>query len=411
MTTNSTTDASSSRPPVEPETGLLGPRPPGETEPAAPDGLSPALRAKHYQRQRMAVGVGEWAAEVLLLVALLVSGASVAIREAAERAAGNPWAVVVLYLLPLGALFVGVSMAFGAVRTFVVDRRFGLSKQTVGTWLADELKSAALGGLLALFVVEIVYALLRLSPESWWIGVSVTVSALSLVLAHLAPVLIFPLFYRFTRIGDSEITQRLARLASQAGKRIEGVYEFNFSRKTRAANAALVGFGRTRRIVLADNLLDNFTLDEIEAVLAHEFAHHRHHHLPKIIAIQTAMYFVLFYALHWVLGFVDDRWGFRGAADVANLPLLALAATALILALLPLTNGLLRRFERQADDYALKAATHPAAFISALQRLAQINLADRSPHPLIEWVFYSHPSIGKRIACAEKELEERRSVQ
>jgi STE24 endopeptidase len=405
MTTNSTTDSASPRPPVEPETGSLGPRPPGETEQTAADGLSPAQRAKHYQRRRMALGVGEWAVEVLLLIVLLVSGGSVAIREAAERASGNPWVVVLLYLLPLGALFSMVSMVFGAVRAFVVDRRFGLSTQTFRIWLADELKSAALGGLLALVLVEIVYGLLRLYPESWWIGVGVAVSVLSIVLAHLAPVLIFPLFYRFTRISDTEIAERLAQLASHAQTRIEGVYEFNFSRKTRAANAALVGFGRTRRIVLADNLLDNFTLDELEAVLAHEFAHHTQHHLPKIIAIQTAMYFVLFYGLHRVLGLVDGRWGFRGTADVANLPLLALGATVLVLILLPLTNGLLRHFERQADAYALRIATQPAAFISALQRLAQINLADRSPHPLIEWIFYSHPSIGKRIACAEKALE------
>lgn len=362
-------------------------------------------RSKRYQRRRMALAASEWAVEAALLVVLLTSGGSTALREAAARHATNPWVVVLLYLLPLGALFGAMSVVFSAARTFVLDRRFGLSTQSFGGWIADEIKGLAVGGILALVAIETLYALLRYSPNLWWLWAGGVFSLFFAVLAQLAPILIFPLFFRFTRITDAEITGRLARLAERAATPIEAVYEVNLSRKTRAANAALVGFGRTRRILIADNLLDNFTLDEIEAVLAHEFAHHVHHDLAKAMAIQGGMFFALFYGIHWVLGAVGDSLGFQGAGDVANLPLIGLAATALGLVFLPVTNGWLRRFERRADDYAVRTATQPRAFCSALQRLAQINLADRSPHPLIEWLFYSHPAIGSRIARAEEMLD------
>jgi len=395
--------------PIEPSGG--GGQPPCPPEQPVVESADLTRRSKRYQRWRMTVSATEWAVEVLLLVVLLISGGSVALREMAARHAVNAWLVVLLYMLPMGLLFGVISTAFSAMRTFILDRRFGLSTESFWGWLADEIKGAAVGGLLALIAVEIIYALLRYSSGFWWVWTGGAFSLFYLLLAHLAPILIFPLFFRFTRITDTEITTRLERLAKEAGTRIEGVYEVNLSRKTRAANAALVGFGSTRRIVLADNLLDNFTLDEIEAVLAHEFAHHAQRHLSKTIMVQSALFFVVFYGIYWVLEMMGRRFGLRGPTDVANLPLIALAATALGLVFLPLTNGLLRAFERRADDYALKMATRPQAFPAALHRLAQINLADCSPHPLIEWIFYSHPSISSRIQRAEESPQLENSVE
>lgn len=360
-----------------------------------------AQRGKRYQRQRMTLVATEWTAEAAILMALLVLGWSVALREAVAGLTRSPWLVVLLYLAAVGLLLGLVSMVFSAARTFIIDRRFGLSTQSPHGWLSDELKGLAVGGLLTLIAVEILYALLRRFPGSWWIWAGGAFSILFIFLASVAPVTIFPLFFRFTRITNGEIRERLEQLAKRAGTRIEGVYEVNLSRKSRAANAALVGLGRTRRIVLADNLLDNFTLDEIEAVLAHEFGHHVQRHPSKIITIQTVAFFLVFYGVHRALGAVGERWGLQGAGDIANLPLVALAAAALGLVFLPVTNGMLRHFERRADEYALRLAARPRAFCSALQRLAQINLADRSPNALIEWIFYSHPAIDRRIKRAE----------
>ncbi|MCX8038076.1 MAG: M48 family metallopeptidase [Candidatus Sumerlaeia bacterium] len=375
--------------------------------PTAPalDAPSHARRSKRYQRYKMALGAAEWAVEMAVLAAFFFSGGSVALREAVGRISSAPSAMVLLYLIPVGIVLALISSVFGAVRTFRLDRRFGLSTQSVESWAGDEVKGWLVGGLLWLVAIEALYALLRWFPDTWWLWATVAFSFFFVVLAHLAPILIFPLFFRFTPITDPEITGRLERLAKKAGRRVRGVYEVNLSRKTRAANAALVGFGRTRRILLADNLLDNFTLDEIEAVLAHEFAHHAHRHLPKAALIQTATFFLLFGGLHLILEQTGGRWGLQGIADVANLPFLALAATAIGLAVLPATNAILRSYERAADAYALQTAARPEALCSALERLAQLNLADKSPHPLIEWIFYSHPSISRRVDAAKRFLQ------
>ncbi len=379
----------------------------GGNVPTAPASDTPSLarRSKRYQRRKMALGAAEWAVEMTALGAFFFSGGSAALREAVSRVFSAPPVVVLLYLIPVGAALGAISTVFGAVRTFWLDRQFGMSTQTAWSWAGDEVKAWLVGGLLWLAAIETLYALLRRFPDTWWLWASVAFSFFFVVLAHLAPILIFPLFFRFTQISDPEITGRLERLAAKAGRRIRGVYEVNLSRKTRAANAALVGFGRTRRILLADNLLDNFTLDEIEAVLAHEFAHHAHRHLPKAALIQTATFFLLFGGLHLVLDKTSGQWGLRGIGDVANLPLLVLAATVIGLAVLPATNAILRSYERAADAYALRAAARPEALCSALERLALLNLADKSPHPLIEWIFYSHPSISRRVEQARRILQ------
>lgn len=352
----------------------------------------------------MALVATEWSTEVGLMVGLLASGWTIRLRDWAADLVANPWLVVALYCLPVGLLFALVSMVFGAVRVFILDRRFGLSTQSPGAWLWDETKMLGVGGAIVLLVIEILYALLRAFPSTWWIWAGATFGLLLLFIAHLAPVLLFPLFFRFTRLDDPEITRRIDNLAERSSVPVARVYEVDLSRRSRTANAALVGFGRTRRILLADNLLDNFTLDEIEAILAHEFAHHVGRHLAKATALQTLAFFAICFAIDLALKATPGRWGLDGLADVANLPVIGLTVSMAGLLILPLTNACLRRFEREADDYALRTSTVPRAFCSALRRLAQINLEDRSPHPFIEKVFYSHPSIDSRLRHAETVL-------
>jgi len=354
----------------------------------------------------MALGTAEWLVELVLLLLMVALGWSVRWRDAAERLTDRPWLATLFYLVPVCLLFGGVSALFSAVRTLLVARRFGLSTQGGFDWLADQLKGAAVGGTLVTVAVSILYALLRRFPSTWWIWSGAAFSLILVLFAFVAPVVIFPLFFRFTRITAPEITERLEHLASRAGTHIEGIYEVAMSRKNKAANAALIGLGRTRRIALADNLLDNFTLDEIEAVLAHEFAHHNRRHQAKGIALQSAMFFAVLGGVHVALGHLGGRFGFREAADIANFPLIVLTAMVLGLITLPVVNAILRSFEREADELAIAWASRPRAFCSALRRLAQINLVDPSPNPLIESVFYSHPSIERRVERAEAVLRE-----
>ena len=212
--------------------------------------------------------------------------------------------------------------------------------------------------------------------------------------------LLFPIFFKFKPIEDANLTNRLLELSQRAGARVRGVFEWKLSEKTRKANAALVGLGNTRRIILADTLLENFSPEEVEAVLAHEFGHHVHRHILRSMMVQSLVTFLAFYLANLCLVHWGAALGFRGVADFANLPLLGLVSIGLSVALLPLVNGHSRWLERQADAYALNAIPDKSAFITSMEKLAALNLSERQPAVWIEFLFHSHPSIEKRIAHA-----------
>jgi STE24 endopeptidase len=212
-----------------------------------------------------------------------------------------------------------------------------------------------------------------------------------------------PLFYKFVPLGEErqDLVQRLLRLADEAGTRVRGVYKFDMSRRTKAANAALTGLGNTRRIILGDTLLDEFTDDEIETVLAHELAHHVHRDIPVGMVIEALSTLVGLYLANLVL-----RWGvgyfvFQGVGDIAAFPLFLLVMGGYGLVTMPLSNAYSRWRESRADLYALQATRKPGSFASAMTRLANQNLAEADPEPWVELLLYSHPALSKRIAMAE----------
>ena len=221
-----------------------------------------------------------------------------------------------------------------------------------------------------------------------------------MLLSNLAPVLIFPLFYNYKPLADEELVTRLTNLAEQAGTRVKGVYVFDMSSKTVAANAALMGLGNTRRIVLGDTLTENFSADEIETVLAHELGHHVHKDLITGIIVQTLITLVGFWLADKVMQWGIAAFGYAGLTDPATLPLLIVALAVFGLVTMPLGNAWSRWREVKADEYALRMTGNPDAFISAMTRLANQNLAETEPPAWVEFLLHSHPSIGKRVAAA-----------
>jgi STE24 endopeptidase len=295
----------------------------------------------------------------------------------------------------------------------VLPHRYGLSTQSRRAWAVDEVKGLLVGGFLLLLLIEVIYALLRAQPERWWLWAGLVYLTFTTLLTNLAPVLIAPLFYKFVPLAersddprqqaqDQALAARLMQLAARAGTRVRGVYAFNISRTTTAANAGLMGLGNTRRIVLGDTLLDHYTPDEIESVLAHELAHHVHGDLGKGIVFSTALTLVGFYLAHLALRWGVARFGFQGIADPAALPWFALVMSGFALVTLPFQNAWSRRRERLADQYALDATRQPAAFAAALTRLANQNLAEAEPPRWVVWLLYSHPPIGERVRMAER---------
>jgi STE24 endopeptidase len=359
-------------------------------------------RVKSYHRTSRILSVTGYLVDLALLLTLLFAGWSAAMRNLAFDCSPRPWLALLIYLCLFGIITQMAGLPIDYLRGFWLEHRYGLSNLTLADWVKDQLKGFAVGGTLGLAAVELIYVAIRRWPEHWWIVCAIGAMGFFVLLANLAPVLIFPIFFKFKPLENSSLTERLLELSRRAGTRVKGVFEWKLSEKSKKANAALMGLGNTRRIILSDTLLSGFNDDEIEAVLAHEFGHHVHRHIFQLITTQGVAIFLGFCLIHRALDWLEPHFGFPSAADFANLPLLALVITVFSLALLPAVNSYSRALERQADTYALRSISSPAPFISSMEKLAELNLAERQPHPWLEFVFHSHPSIQKRITFAQK---------
>jgi STE24 endopeptidase len=369
-----------------------------ETIPVVAD--SPESR--RYNRIKRWLGVADFAIAFALLVVLLAMGWTGTLRDLAERgAAQNYSGAVFLYVLMLMLIgkVLGAPLEYYGFR---IEHRYNLSNQKFGSWLWDECKSFLIGLVMAAIVVELLYLLMRQTPQHWWLVAWAVFLGLFVLLAQLAPVVLFPIFYKFEPLENDELKRRLIVLSQRAGTRVRGVYKWHLSEKSKKANAALTGLGATRRIILADTLLDNYSDDEIEAVLAHELGHHVHRHILKSIFVQAGITLFGFWLANEVLRYaVERRHMFETMSDFADLPLLILVSTVLSFLLMPALNAYSRFNERQADRYCFQSVDSVGPFISSMNKLAEQNLAEKTPSRWVEWLLHSHPAITKRVAAAE----------
>ena len=355
--------------------------------------------AARYHRLQLRLALTRLVLTASFFVAVLASGAAHRLADAAAGITDAPWARVAIVAIALGVTHALLGLPLAWLGGFHWPRRFGLLHQPFGSWVFDRAKAAALGGAVALAGVEALYALLRTTPL-WWLGMAALVIAFAIVVTAVLPIWVLPLFYRLTPLADESLRARLLALAGQAGVPAVGVWVADQSRKSRTANAAVVGLGRTRRILLYDTLTATFRPDEIEAVLAHELGHHVHGDMRRGLLLQGVLSVVMFWLADRALRGGVPLWGLSGPADPAGLAWLALVGLVLGLVTAPLANGFSRFLERQADDFALALTRNPGGFIGAMERLASLNLAERRPHRLKELMLYSHPALDRRIARA-----------
>jgi STE24 endopeptidase len=357
------------------------------------------------RRLRLASGIGG----AVLLAAFQASGWSHGLRDAVAALTAPAVTTPLTGALLVAAAYVTVLVCAAelvalplACAGFLVDRRFGLVSESQGQWLRDQGKGLVVALVLALLASQVAYAGLHWSTTWWWLPTALVFSGLSVGLAFAGPLVLFPLFYHFAPLSRDGLRDRLMALAQRAGTRVLGVYEWKLGEKSRAANAALVGLGRTRRILVSDTMLADYSDDEIEVVLAHELAHHVHGDIRASLAVDVALTVVALLAGHLALTVLASPLGLRGVADIAGLPVLLLGGGAVSLASLPAINALSRMHERRADGFALDTTGNAAAFVSAMKRLAAQNLADEHPSRLVELLFHSHPTIPQRIEAAER---------
>jgi STE24 endopeptidase len=315
------------------------------------------------------------------------------------------WRHASVGIVPLFLLLEAAALPFTFYRSFILERHYELSFESLTQWGADHAKAFALSLGAAVAGTYVVYALIRWKPEWWWVAAGASAAGVMFLLATLAPVILLPLFYKFTPLGRPSLVERLMALSNRAGVPVLGVYEWGIGAKTRRANAALVGSGSTRRILVSDTLLADYTEDEIEVILAHEMAHHVYKDIPYGLVFESVLVFCSFYATSVALRTLWQPLGLLSPADVAGLPLLLIVGGAVMLAGRPLAHALSRRNERRADRFALDLTKQQTAFITAMRRLALQNLAEENPSKAAVVLFHTHPPVEERIGAAQVAVE------
>jgi STE24 endopeptidase len=374
----------------------------GSTLPSSISELEPtSAEVKRYQRQKLCARL-----VALLLSLSVLAGLALVVGPRLGQILpawvnGSPWLRLLAAAVVTGVALEVLTLPVAFWSGFVLEHRHGLSNQTFKAWVWRQIKGYLVGGVIGLPLLFGLYALLWLAGPWWWIWSTAGWLGVTLLLGQLLPVLILPLFYTVKRLEDPSLESRLRRLAEGTGLGIEGVYRLVLSAETRKANAALAGLGRTRRVLLGDTLLDQFTPEEIEVVFAHEVGHHVHRHLVKMIAWSVASAVLGFWLVDRVLRAAAGGLGYAGFSDPAALPLLLLVLSLLGLVLSPIQNAQSRFFERQCDRYALRRTGQREAYRSAFIKLARLNKSDPDPHPVVAWLFYDHPPIRQRLALAD----------
>lgn len=360
----------------------------------------------HKLGRRAAIVSTTWSAGLLALLAF--TPLSVALRAWIERLTApvafewlQPSAVVILYVVALGLIHEAGEWPIAFYRGFLLERRYGLSTESFRHWLVDQAKGAAIGAALSLAGFSALYAAMRRFPGWWWLVAALGFAGLIVTLTRLAPVLLMPIFFTFKPLSRAGLRERLLALSHRAGVDVTDCCEWQLSDRTKKANAALAGMGRTRRIIVSDTLLNGYSDDEIEVILAHELAHQVHHDIWRGMAVQVAIVTLGFLVASRTMAALAPRLGWQGVADVAGLPVLLLTAGVLSLALLPGANAVSRGMERAADRFALELTGNAAAFSAAMRRLAEQNLAEERPSGFARLMFYTHPPITERIAAAQ----------
>ncbi len=360
-------------------------------------------QAKQYARRKRRLFFIDLIFSGAVAAAWLILGWATALKSMLVNYSQNEWLLVALFGGIFFLVFTLLELPLEYYSGFVLPQRYGQSTQTRAGWVRDQLLGLGLSAVLGLPVLELVYLALRSFGSWWWLYAAAGYVVLVVMLTNLGPVLIMPLFNRYVPLGPehADLVARLTALARRVGTNVSGVYRFDLSKRTKAANAALTGLGSTRRIILGDTLLAEFSADEVEAVIAHELGHHVHRDIPVGILVSSVVTLIGLYLVSLILNWGVAAFRFTGPADVAALPLFALALGIFGVLTLPLNNAYSRWRELRADQFSIETTRKPQAFADAMTRLANQNLADADPEPWVVWLLYSHPPIRDRVALAQ----------
>jgi len=359
---------------------------------------------RYHRLQRRALLLWTFPA-LALLWAFIGGNASLRLRDFAVAMTGSgpsDPAAVALYSLALMVAYHALLFPLAFYQGFVLERRYGLGAAGLSTWLLGFATGAAVVAIPSVGLAVLVYSTMRWWPQGWWIASAACLAGALFGLARIAPVALLPMFYRLTPLDRESLRTRLTALCQRAGIPVLGVHVWGLGEKSRRANAALIGAGSTRRILLSDTLLADYSDEEIEVILAHEIGHHVHADIRNSLIAESALItFSLAIGAH-ALGSMWPVLRLNGPSDVAGLPVLIGIGAVMSLAARPLLQAVSRRNERRADGFALALTRQPAAFVSVMRRLASQNLAEARPSRTAVWFFHTHPPLDERLETARQ---------
>jgi len=361
--------------------------------------------AKKYNNIKLAIGIGEGIISFILMLLFVWLGYSLKLENFLSHYISNAYLLFISFLFVIGIVGSILSFPISYYTGFYLEHKYNLSNQTFWKWIWENFKGLLVSLAIGIPILLTFYYVLNTFYSLWWLPFAIIMFFISVVLSQIFPVLIFPIFYKVTPIEDETLKEKIKSLGQKAGINVENVYKFNMSKNTKKANAAFTGLGKTKRIILGDTLLSNYSIEEIETVIAHELGHYKKKHIVKNILIGTASSFLTLFIIAFLYQNSLSWFGFESIKQVAALPLLALWSMLIGIIQSPLGNILSRKFEYEADEYAVIETKNPLAFKNTLEKLTDQNLGDKDPHPFVEWFFYSHPSIKNRINAIHKFAE------
>lgn len=326
--------------------------------------------------------------------------------------AGQAWqpliSGILFYLILIYADTV-ITIPFSLYNTFSLEKRFGFTRQTLGLWVRDLLKSLLINTIILVLLLCGILALIGVLPDKWWLAAWAFVLLFTIFLLYISPYVIEPLFNKFNPIEDKLLEERIREMMSRAGVKIDRVFSMDASKRSSHSNAYFSGIGHVKRIVMFDTLLANHEDDEIMAILAHEAGHWKKKHLLKMLCYTQFATLIGFYAAYRLTAgdFLIRLFNLDTASMYAKLLLAIFIGSIVFAPLRPLLSYVSRRHEIEADNFALQLTNMPRAMANGLIKLAKDNLANLYPHPWYAAVYYTHPPLVqrvKRILAAKKSV-------
>jgi STE24 endopeptidase len=357
--------------------------------------------AKKYSRIHQILEICETVLFYIILLILIFSGLSIHIQNYSYSILSNPYLALLIFTGIIGIAEGIINFPLNFYSDYILEHKYNLSNQTIFIYFKEKMKGLAVGLVLGIPLLLAFYYILRNFGNNWWLVLGIFIFFFSVIIGRIAPVLIMPLFYKFKPIENESLKRRISDLCEKANVKIKGIFVFDMSKNTKKANAAFTGLGKSKRIILGDTLIEKFSEEEIEVVFAHEIGHYKKKHIYKLMTFSTIMTFAGLYITSVLYSNSLAYFKFNSIYEIAALPLMALLLSLYGLITTPISNFLSRKYEWQADTFALDTSLNREAFISSMEKLAEHNLADKTPNKIIEFLFHSHPSLSKRIEFAK----------